>query len=323
MASGFTTLTNTDLIRTNLWSRELKEVLLDDLFGLRFMRQITDFPDGTTLNIPSIGQAEVADFAEGSAVRYNKFDTGNFTFTIDQYKYSANAISEKFKRDSFYSAEVLSSFVPKQHRALMEQIETRMWNRMNASQTASNQNLINTAPHRWVARGTSGSDRMLTIEDFSFARWSLTKARVPLQNLVAIVDPSVTFKLETQANALNLLSPMPKWGDMTHGGLKTGFMYRFNIMGFDVYESNYLPSIGAETINSVATNGNGVANFMFSATPGTTQPLIMAWRQQPTVYSEFNKDLQQTEYVTFCEYGIAAYRPENIITVISDTSVAS
>src|ERR1043165_2174651 len=99
MASGFTTLTNEHLIRSNLWSRQIKELLLDDLMATRFVRMISDFPDGTTFNIPSLGEAETADFAEGQAIKYNKMDTGNFTFTFDQYKYSANSISEKFKRD--------------------------------------------------------------------------------------------------------------------------------------------------------------------------------------------------------------------------------
>src|SRR6478736_3413450 len=100
--AGFTTAT-TDLIRTNLWTRDLKKLLLDDLNAMKFVRIITDFPDGTTLNIPSIGEAETLDYSEGQAIKYNKLDTGNFTFSFDQYKYSAHSISEKFKRDSYYS----------------------------------------------------------------------------------------------------------------------------------------------------------------------------------------------------------------------------
>ncbi len=119
MASGFTTLTNEHFIRANLYSREITRMFQDDLFAMRFVRTITDFPDGTTLNIPRLGQAEQMDFAEGQAIKYQKFDTGNFTFAIDQYKYSANSISEKFKRDSFWSSEIQSAFAPEQHRALM------------------------------------------------------------------------------------------------------------------------------------------------------------------------------------------------------------
>src|SRR5712672_645342 len=157
MATGFTTLTNEHLIRSNLYSRQLKELLLDDLFAMKFVKTLTEFPDGTTFNIPSIGEAETADFAEGQAIKYNRMDTGNFTFSFDKYKYSANAISEKFKRDSFYSADVVAAFVPRQHRALMEALETDILAKANAGQTASNLNTINNASHRWVASGTNAS----------------------------------------------------------------------------------------------------------------------------------------------------------------------
>ena len=95
--AGFMDANNQYLIRTNIWSRQIKELLLDELNAMKFVRIISDFPDGYTLNIPSIGEAETSDFTEGQAIKYNAMDTGNFTFYFDQYKYSANAISEKFK----------------------------------------------------------------------------------------------------------------------------------------------------------------------------------------------------------------------------------
>jgi len=73
MAGMMTTNTNY-LIRTNLWSRQIKELLLDELMAMKFVRMISDFPDGYTLNIPSIGEAETADFTEGQAIKYNAMD---------------------------------------------------------------------------------------------------------------------------------------------------------------------------------------------------------------------------------------------------------
>src|SRR6266702_3466932 len=148
--AGFTDSSQQFLIRTNIWSRQIKELLLDELNAMKFVRIISDFPDGYVLNIPSIGEAETADFTEGQAIKYNAMDTGNFTFVFDQYKYSANAISEKFKRDSFYSQDVIAAFVPRQHRALMEAVETNILAKGNAGQAASSLNTINTASHRWV-----------------------------------------------------------------------------------------------------------------------------------------------------------------------------
>lgn len=317
MASGFTTLTDEHLIRSQLWTKGLKELLMDDLYGMKFVRVLTDFPDGTVLNIPSLGEAETNDFAEGQAIKYNKFDTGNFQFSFDQYKYSANAISEKFKRDSWYSAEVIGAFLPRQHRALMESVEERIFSRGNAGQTASDLNNINGVPHRWVALGTN---ERLTSEDFIRANYALTKANVPMTNLVAVVDPSVAVSLQLQTNVGNLLTPMPMWEDVIKNGLVTGMRFRFNFAGFDVYTSNYLPKNIAETINSRSVTV-GVANMFFSAAPGDTMPIIGGFRQMPTVQSEFNKDLQQTEYLTIAEYGFKLYRPENMVIVLSDTDV--
>jgi hypothetical protein len=314
--AGFTDLNTQNLIRTQLWSRQIKELLLDELNAMKFVRIIQDFPDGYTLNIPSIGEAETADFQENQAIKYNAMATGNFQFSFDQYKYSANAISEKFKRDSYYSQDVIAAFVPRQHRALMEAVETRILAQANNGQTSGSTNIINLADHRWVAGGINTS---ISLPDFARAQYALTKANVPLINLCAVVDPSVAYTLQTQANLVNLLTPQPMWGDVTRDGIVTGFKFRFNVYGFDIYVSNYLPAIASETISSVAVS-SGVANYFFSATPGDTVPWVGAFRQEPTVYSEFNKDLQQTEYLTIAEYGFKLYRPENMVTVLTSTN---
>lgn len=317
MASGFTDLTNTDLIRRELWSRDLKSLLLDELMGLKFVRPITEFPDGELINIPSIGEAEVSDYAEGSAIKYNKMDTGNFQFQWKDYKYSANAISEKFKQDSFYAADVLSLFVPRQHRALMESVEVDILKEGNAGQTPSDLNLINGRPHRWV---TAGTNQFLTINDFSQARLSLFKANVPLTNLVAILDPTAAYTIENQVNVTNLMTPMPMWEQVIKDGMVNGMKFRFNIMGFDCYVSNYLPTITSETVNSVAVT-TGVANQFFAAASTDVAPYIGGFKQNPTVYSEFNKDLQQWEYLTIARYGFSLFRPENMINVLTSTTV--
>jgi hypothetical protein len=316
--AGFMDSNTQNLFRTNLWSRQLKELLLDDLNAMKFVRILSDFPDGYTLNIPSIGEAETADYVEGQAVKYNAMDTGNFTFSFDQYKYSANAISEKFKRDSFYSSDVIAAFVPKQHRALMEAVETRILAQANSGQTASSTNTINNAYHRYVGGGAS---QAIALPDFAAAQYALIKANVPLNNLCAIVDPSVAYTLQTQTNLVNLITPQQRWGDIASTGAVTGFKFMFNVYGFDIYISNYLPQGISETVNSVSVT-SGVANYFFSAAPGDTLPWVGAFRQMPTVYSEFNKDLQQTEYMTIAEYGFKLYRPENLVTILTSTSVA-
>jgi hypothetical protein len=316
--AGFTTQNTQFLQRTNLWSRQIKELLLDDLNAMKFVRVLSDFPDGQTLNIPSIGEAQTADFVEGQSIKYNSMDTGNFTFSFDVYKYSANAISEKFKRDSFYSADVIAAFVPREHRALMEAVETNILSKANSGQTASDLNAINGGNHRFVGAGTSG---VITLADFARAQFALTKANVPLSDLCMIADPAVAYTLQTQTNTVNLLTPAPQWQRIPYEGAMSGFKFKFNIYGFDIYVSNYLPKISSETINSVSVT-SGVANYLFSAAPGDTLPWVGGFRQMPTVYSEFNKDLQQEEYLTIAEWGFKLYRPENMVTILTPTAIS-
>jgi len=47
--SGFTTASPDHLIRSQIWSSQLKDVLLDDLDAARYVRMLTEFPDGDTI----------------------------------------------------------------------------------------------------------------------------------------------------------------------------------------------------------------------------------------------------------------------------------
>lgn len=312
-AGGFSVGTNEHLIRSNLWSTQIKEVLLEELIAMKYVDMISDFPDGVTLNIPSIGQAEVFDYSEGQAVRYTQMDTGNFTFTITKYKSSATYITEQMKQDSFYMSKLISSFIPKQHRAIMKAMEVDIFSSFNTMQTVSNQNIINGAQHRWVAHGTN---QVITPQDFAQARFALQRANVPMTNLVAIVDATVEYQLSTLTNLVNVIQN-PRWEGIVRDGMSTGTKFLFNIYGFDVYVTPNLTNVSAgETINSVAVNSSAMANLFFSAAPDVL-PVVGSLRQPPKVDSEYNKDLQREEYVTTTRYGFKGYRPENCVIVLS------
>lgn len=306
------TTSNTDhLIRSEIWSNELKEVLEDELQGTGYVRWLTEFPDGTTFTIPSIGQGTVRDYNENEPVVYDALDTGEFQFSITEYLSSATYITNKAKQDLFYMNELVSSFVPKQARAIQEHVETSIMN-LAMSQTADDLNNINGAPHRFVG---SGTNEVIALADFAKALYSLKKANVPQTNLVAIVDPSVEYTLNTLTNLTNV-SNNPMWEGIITSGIANGMRFVKNIYGFDVYTSNYLPDAN-ETIDGVTTAA-GKANLFFSAAPDVL-PFIGAWRQMPTVDSEYNKDKQRDEYVTTARYGVKLYRPENLICVLTDT----
>ena len=299
------------LIRSEVWSSQLKEVLEDELQAQQYVNWMSEFPDGTTFTIPSIGQAMVDDYTEDTAVKYRALDTGEFQFTIDEYKSSGHYITNKNKQDSFYMSQLVAAFVPKQARAILEAVETKVLG-LESEQTSANLNNINGAPHRFVA---SGTNEVFAAGDFAKARYSLKKANVPDTDLIAIVDPSVEYTLNTLSNLVNV-SNNPRWEGIVSSGIATGMKFISNVYGFDVYTSNYLADAN-ETVDSVTTAA-GKANMFFSASPDVL-PFVGAWRQMPQVDSEYNKDFQREEYVTTARYGVKLYRPENLVCVLSDT----
>lgn len=261
------------------------------------------------------------DYDEGTAIRYTAMDTGNFTFTISNYKSSATYITEKMKQDAFYTSKLVSSFVPKQNRAIQKAMEVDILAVGPNAQTASNTNAINGAPHRWIGSGTS---QVIGVQDFINARLSLRKALVPMTNLIAVVDPTTEQALASLSNIVTV-SNNPMWEGIVRDGMSTGMQFKFNIYGFDVYVSDNLVTGLTETIDagsgSRSVSGTGVANLFFSAASDAL-PFVGAIRQAPKVDSEFNKDFQREEYVTTCRYGVKLYRPENLVTVITNNTLS-
>lgn len=312
--SGFTTDTISNLIRAQVYTTELKEFLEDELFAQKYVNWLSSFPDGDTWNQPSIGQAEVNNYAEDQAVKYTAMDTGNFTFTITDYIQSGTYITNKMKQDSYVASQVMAEFVPSQHRAIMKDLEVKILNIGPAGQTASNTNTINGAQHRFIG---GGPNETITPEDFAKARYALTKANVPVSNLVAIVDPSVEYTLSTMANLTNI-SFNPKWEGIVRDGMSTGMSFSMNIYGWDIYTSvNLHVNSTSETISSITASA-GVNNLFFSAAPGVN-PFMGAIRQPVKVDTRYNQDFQRDEYVTTMRWGLKLYRPENFINIITDT----
>lgn len=309
-----TTNNTSHLIRSNIWSTQIKEILEDELMGMRYVRMLSDFTDGDTINIPSIGQAEVYDYAENQDIQYSPLDTGNFTFSITDYKADGKYITNKLKQDTFYMSELTSAFPRKQARAMMEAIEESVLKVGPNGQTASDTNTINGAYHRWVG---SGTNETMNNADFAKAKYSLQKANVPMTNLVAIVDPSVGYAIETQTGLVDV-TYNPMWEGIVASGMTSGMRFIRNVYGFDVYVSHRLKQNAAsETIDSV-TAAAGVNNLFFSAAPDVL-PFVGQMRQEPRVESEYNKDKQREEYVITARWGFGLYRPENLCVVLTDT----
>lgn len=314
---SMTTTTGALLKRSEIWSTMLKEVLQDQLEAQGWVNWLSEFPDGDTFTIPSIGESTVRDYSEDTDVVFDALDTGEFQFTITEYLSSGHYITEKARQDLYYAAQLEAAFVPSQQRALAEKMETDILalaaGGASGGQTADNANQINGADHRFVATGTN---EVFAVADAAKALYALKKANVPGSNLVAIVDPSVEYELNTLTNIVNV-SNNPRWEGIIETGIGSDMRFIKNIFGFDFYVSNYLPTAN-ETIGALTT-ASGKANIFMSAASRELLPFMGAMRQMPKVDAGYNWNRQREEYVTTARYGLKVYRPENLVCVLSDT----
>lgn len=315
------TTTNSDqLIWSELWSSQLKDILRDELFAYGFVQDLgSEFSHGTTFTIPSVGDAQTDNYEEGQDVVYRQLATGEFQFTITEYLSSGLAITEKLLQDSYYADRVMAEFVPKESRAIMEHFERTTLSRPEEilGATTNGQYIIDGARHRFVGGGTGGR---IELADFAYAWYALDKANVPVNNRIAIVPPEVSYTLSTLSNLVDV-SDNPRWEGVITQGLKTGTRFIRNVYGFDVYVSNYLPDVtdgalpdrdGGNAVDFSSTAGK--ACYFFSA-DSTVLPLVSQWRQAPKVDYQFNQNKQQHEHLTTARYGVKLYRPENMVSV--------
>lgn len=306
------TVNNSSLVRTNIWANEIKDVLQEELQLDSHVRWITEFPDGDTLNIPTLSEMTVRNYSEGAQITLDDPTSGNFTLTIDKYYQTGFKIPEKFRHDSFYVQTAESNFVGKLTRALMEQKESDIAN-LQSGQTADDPNTINGVDHRYAGTGTAEA---ITLADFQKAKLALDKAKNMRGNRRAFVDPTVTYELQQISNVIQ----QDVYGSNAH--LKEGmngtiFVGRF--AGFDLFESLFLDSAVAETITATAPNDgaltttNAFANMFLGE-----ETFIGAMRAMPDLNNWYDNNTRSDVYHATVRYGIKIFRPESLVVVLTD-----
>jgi hypothetical protein len=309
---------NEYLVRTELWSSELKDILQEQLIGTKYVRMLNGFPDGNQFTIPSIGELPMREVAENTPVTYDAMDTGEFTFGIDRYVEAATYITDKAKQDSFYAQQLIGMFPSKMRRALDENLESSVMGLIN-SQTVGDTNTINGADHRFVASGASNT--VLSLDDFAKAKYALDKAQAGGMR-VAVIDPSQEYVFNNLVGA-QAFTNNPAFEGIVNGGFVnsvTGMRFVKNIFGFDVYVSNFLAAPTDSAVDSVTVPASPVTNI-FMSVGGDLTPFVGAYRQMPNVEYERNKDMRRDEYVMNARFGLKLYRPECVVGVISKSTI--
>jgi len=316
MAGMDYTAVNANLVRSELWTNELKDVLQERLMADGMVRWLQNFPDGNQLTIPSIGELPMREVSEGTPVAYDALDTGEFNLSIDRYVESATYITDKAKQDAYYAQQLIGMFPMKMRRALDENMESSVLSLAN-TQTVNDLNSINGASHRFV--GSGNTNTTLSLDDFAKAKYALDKAAA-FGARVAVIDPSQEYIFNNLVGAQAFINNPAFQGVVQTGFSDSGMRFIRNFFGFDVYVSNFLATPADTTINSISVPATPVSNI-FMTTGGDLTPFVGAYRQMPRVEYERNKDLRRDEYVMNARFGLKLFRPECLVTIITKSTV--
>jgi len=314
---------NDHMHRNEVFNTMLKQVLRDDLFAEQWVNYIGDFTDGSNYKINSVGELTVDQMAEATSLPDRRPDSGQFVFNINEFPGIKTSYTDVFLEDDFMANQVLATLPDRMTRAMEEYMETRVL-RLQREQTNNDSNTINGADHRFTANGTA---RAITLNDLAYVNYVLKKASVNRGAMIGIVDPSFEFNINVSSQVQT--SDNPQYRGIIESGIGQGFRFIRNIYGIDLYTSNYLDTEDAAEAaltdyqgNTTATVAGDVANMFFSTADRETLPFIGAWRRRPVIKSWRDEDKETEYHQMSSRFGLALYRPENLVTCVSSTVLA-
>lgn len=325
------------LKRNEVFNDQLKEMFEDQLFAEGLVRMITNFGDGDNWKVSSLGELPIDQMSEGVALPERRPDTGQFVFNINEFVGVKVPFTDRFLEDDFLASTAVAALPRKMKRAFDEYFETQVL-KLQRVQTSNDPNTINTADHRIVASGDAASgnpepDDTMTLEDFAFARFALQKAKAPLTNLLAIVDPSFEFNTNLTSTITDI-SFNPRWEGIIETGIGAmdGIRFIRNIYGFDVFVSDFVDTLesaeaGLNTYDGTAPAGAAggqvgyKANQFMTVADDDAKPYIGAFRRAPRIESWRDHDVETEFHQLSARFGLNLWRPESLVTIVSATTL--
>jgi len=325
--SGNNTDNTRSLARRDIYSQMIIDELYDGFLPEGMARDVSDFPDGTTLYIPTFGEVVIEDVVEDQETPTSSIDTGRITLEIDQHKGAGVDFTDELMEDAYYAEQLEAAAPGKMLHGLKEVYETSMLETGERGQIQGDPNTINEYHHRFVASGANGE---LTLDDFSYMKVAMRKANVPEEGMICIVDPITELTLNRLTNLVNV-SNNPHFEGMVETGFAKNMRFIRNIFGWDVYCSNRLPRIDTETIDAsggVATVGaaaaggpqtatNAYAAQFMSVADDMVTPYMSAWRRQPKVEYYRDGPRRKDVYYLTARYGFGLQRAQSLGTVLT------
>lgn len=318
-----TTGNTTAFIEAQQYTSFILENLPDGLLPETFYRNVSDFQAGTTLNIKTIGTASIQEVSEDTEVTYSPIETGSVTLSITDYVGDAWYITDVLRQDGAQLEQLQAMRAVEATRGIQEYFETRALAVLNAAQTANNDNVINGFAHRIGASGTNGQIQEV---DLVQMRLAFDKANVPQMGRIAIVDPIVAATLSklvllTSGTNYNV-SQHPVFQQLVEQGFDRDHQFVCMLHGWMIWTSNRLARITAAEASlaygdSDAKGVGAIANIFMSIADDATKPLMAAWRQQPSVEGERNKNRGRDEFVTRARWGVGPQRKDTLGVILT------
>lgn len=312
--------------RAVIYSGVLREQLEPELIAMNYVDVITSFPDGDKWEDVEMGAATVSDYHEGEEIDFKGLDFGTRTFEINEYINSGHYVTAKFAQDSYLASQIMAKVPALEARAIAADLEQKIFNLVmkDDGHKKNNKNILNGMMHRFVAGSSEDNYGTLTPEDFAYATVALNKVNYQGPR-IAIVPSYQEYAIVTNPRIKASLQYNPKFEGIVRDGAMTGMKFAFNIYGWDVYTSEFLPQSSGET-NLTARDGKtftaltncGVAVLFTNITD--RRPFRMAWRQMPKFEGRWNMAKQREEYVTVARYGLGMGDYDNLVVILcSDT----
>tara|TARA_R110001592_G_scaffold158367_1_gene389500 strand:- start:351 stop:1343 length:993 start_codon:yes stop_codon:yes gene_type:complete len=324
------TSNTTAFIEAQQYSQFILDNLHDFLLPEGMYRDVSDFGSGTTLNIKTVGTVTLQDAAEDTPLNFTNIDTGTINLAITDYIGDAWKVSDDLREDGSQVDTLMAMRAMESTRALGENHETRMLATADAAQSkaggTAGLNLVNGRPHRWVG-SAAGNARTVRLQDFISMKLAFDKANAPAGGRIAIVDPVVEATLNSLTNLVSVDSN-PHFEGIVTEGFARDHKFVKNIFGWDVYTSNFLPTLTAtEALNAstygltseTAAIGDKVNVFMCVA-DDSCKPVMHAWRRAPATEGWRAEEERADKYQVTSRFGFGAQRVDTLGVIITHPS---
>ena len=316
-------------VEAQQYSKFILENLPDVLLPEGMWRDVSDFGSGQTLHIKTVGTVTLQDAAEDVPLVFNPIDSDTITLSITDYLGDAWRVSDDLREDAAQVDQLMSLRAMESTRAIGEEHETKFLSKAGTAFGVSTDfGLVNGRPHRWIG-GVGGTSRKITFSDFVAMKLSFDKANVPQAGRIAIVDPIVEATLNTLVLNTSSVNAQPMFEGLMTTGFATSHRFVRNIMGFDVYTSNFLPQIGAVAalngtsygLANTSTEATDVANVFMCVADDGCKPIMHAWRRQPKTEGWRDEETRSDKFQVTSRYGFGVQRKDTL-GIIYTTSLA-